>query len=495
MNIRQKKILFLLLCTAAVQLYTVINYRLMIYLSDSVRSYAIGIYYRITPGPDSFNIIRPAVYKKYMRTYRELPAGYTHCGYLLFYKAPADIRLKALADNSLKYTHYFKTYQLEQAIRESNRLRDDTVRKNGIVYIPYSLPALLPDIKKASRPALIFTRGLYYTGSTAGNERMQHTLDKYVALGINTVVFDAKDITGIVNYRSHTPGVIEYNTHEKRSIDDIDKLIRSLRSKGLYIIARIALFRDHLLFQKKPEFAIHSRKTGGAWNAQSNELWVDPTNRHVQDYNIALAIELAEKGVDEIQFDYIRFPCAGDLRDARYAYHFGRMSNEAAISQFLKRAYAEISRRNTNLSIDIFGVVAWGKETDIRSTGQRIELMAASCDAISPMLYPSHFSDNFDGFERPGDNPYYFMHTGCKKVMALARGRAVRPWLQAFRWHTSVYDENYILEQIKAAGDAGAFGYLLWNASNNYETAQAALAKLASSKAPKKKERARDSKR
>jgi hypothetical protein len=170
------------------------------------------------------------------------------------------------------------------------------------------------------------------------------------------------------------------------------------------------------------------------------------------------------------------------------------MPNEKVISQFLSRAYAELSRRNTNLSIDIFGVVAWGKETDIRSTGQRIELLAASCDVISPMLYPSHFSDNFDGYENPGDNPYYFIRTGCERVGALARGRPVRPWLQAFRWRTSSYDENYILEQMRAADDAGAKGYLFWNASNNYEVVQAALGKSGpgGKKEPsRKKERAR----
>lgn len=39
---------------------------------------------------------------------------------------------------------------------------------------------------------------------------------------------------------------------------------------------------------------------------------IDPSNKKVQDYNIALAVELAEAGVDEIQFDYIRFPTLGD---------------------------------------------------------------------------------------------------------------------------------------------------------------------------------------
>ena len=334
-------------------------------------------------------------------------------------------------------------------------------------------------MKKTAKAPLVFSQGLYYTGSTAGSGKITGLLDTYGGLGINTVVFDAKDVTGIVNYRSHSPAVLEYDTHRKRTIDDVDKLIRLLRERRIYTIARIALFRDHLLYLKKPEFAIRSRRTGGPWNASSGELWCDPTNRHVQDYNLSIAVELADRGVDEIQFDYIRFPTNGNLGDASYAYHYGKMPHEAVISHFLQRAYTELSRRNTRVSIDIFGVVAWGKEVDIRKTGQRIGMLAAWCDVISPMLYPSHFNDNFDGYENPGDNPYYFIYHGCRRVSGLARGRTVRPWLQAFRLRTTAYDERYIMEQMKAARDAGAFGYLFWNASNNYEVVRSALSRPA----------------
>ncbi len=480
MSIRNRYILFLLLSTLVLQIYIVLKADDIMYMSDTVRGFFLQVRSAVAPAEDRFRIVRPASYRKYKATYAGLPSEYRHAGYFLFYRAPRDIRLNALADEALRYTHYFKRYQLERAIREHNGINGAIVRRGDVVYIPHSLPVLLPDFKRTLKPALIHSRGLYYTGGAVGSEKILRTIDRYVERGINTIVFDVKDITGIVNYRSHTPGVIDYNTHRKRTIDDIDKLIRVLREKNLYIIARIAVFRDHLLYERVPEFAIRSKKTGGRWNEDSAELWCDPTNVSVQDYNIALAIELAEKGVDEIQFDYIRFPTAGNLRDAAYTYSFGKMTNEAAITHFLARAHAELSKRNTLLSIDIFGVVAWGKEVDIRLTGQRIEMLAPYCDVISPMLYPSHFNDNFDGYASPGDNPYYFINRGVLKVKAFAKGKPIRPWLQAFKWRTSAYNENYILEQIKAANDAGALGYLFWNASNNYEYVYDGLAKLAS---------------
>jgi hypothetical protein len=155
------------------------------------------------------------------------------------------------------------------------------------------------------------------------------------------------------------------------------------------------------------------------------------------------------------------------------------MPKEAVITHFLERAHKKIAARNARVSIDIFGVVAWGKAVDIGSTGQRIELLARHCDVISPMLYPSHFNDDFDGYARPGDNPYYFIYEGCKKVRALAGKHAVvRPWLQAFRWRVSNYNGQYIITQVKATNDSGAKGYLFWNASNDYDTVLGALERM-----------------
>ena len=129
------------------------------------------------------------------------------------------------------------------------------------------------------------------------------------------------------------------------------------------------------------------------------------------------------------------------------------------------------------LSIDIFGVVAWGKEVDIRKTGQRIELLSRFCDCISPMLYPSHFNRNFDGHGNPADRPYYFIYQGNKKVIERLKrkGVVIRPWLQAFGWKVSRYNADYIIRQMKASHESGGRGFLFWNASNSYSTVYEAL--------------------
>ena len=67
-----------------------------------------------------------------------------------------------------------------------------------------------------------------------------------------------------------------------------------------------------------PELAVKSRSTGQPWRENGKLVWTDPSNPKVQDYDIALAKFVAQSGVDEVQFDYVRFPAEGDQKDAAF---------------------------------------------------------------------------------------------------------------------------------------------------------------------------------
>lgn len=431
---------------------------------------------------DEFSLVYPDEAKSMVGTFSNLDDSFNHAGYFLFFTAEQDISLKKLTDYSLKYTKYYKTSNLKRAIIKYNSLESNTstIKKGTTLYIPDSLPTLITDIRNKTKPSLPFVRGLYFTGYAAGQNNFFNKIKSFKKSGINAVVFDVKDIPGIVSYESRVKEVIKYNTHKNHSIDDIEKMIRTLKNENIYVIARIACFRDDLMIKKNPSLSIQSRSTGGVWNLGKGEIWLDPTNKEAQDYNIKLAVELAEYGVDEIQFDYIRFPTVGDVSDRIYKYSFGKMKTEEAIEHFLKRASEAIHQHKSNVSIDIFGVVAWGAEIDIRKTGQQINRLSKYCDVISPMLYPSHFNDGFDGFSKPGDEPYYFIAAGNKKVRSLSGKNKIliRPWLQAFGWRVSNYNEDYIIKQVKASKDTVKGGYLFWNAKNEYETVLKALSSL-----------------
>ncbi|MCL2155459.1 MAG: putative glycoside hydrolase [Leptospirales bacterium] len=444
------------------------NYKSIVYFNDYIKSLFIRTFNLYGSFDENISIIG-SNYKVYKKTFSNIPDEIFHFANMLFYKGNKNIGFNELSSSLIELTDFYKLNSFKNSLSSKNNINKDIINSGELILIEKALPPFTIDIKKSRAKTIKFTKGLYFTGDRAGSDVFLSKLPELKSMGINAIVFDVKDVTGIVHTKSRVKEAVDYNFSQKGNIDNLSKLIRECRENGMYIIARMAVFHDQLLWTSDPSSRIKSKSTGKDWNPKSRELWCDPSSKKVQDYNIALAVEVAEAGVDEIQFDYIRFPTLGDKRDADFAYSYGKMERFEVITHFLQRTHESIGRAGAFLSIDIFGVVAWGKDVDINSTGQQISLLAKHCDVISPMLYPSHFNDNFDGFKNPGDNPYHFILHGCKKVRELAGGKVIiRPWLQAFALRTSNYNAAYINEQIRASNDAGAYGYLFWNASNRY---------------------------
>ena len=85
------------------------------------------------------------------------------------------------------------------------------------------------------------------------------------------------------------------------------------------------------------------------------------------------------------------------------------------------------------------------------------------------MIYPSHFY-GFDGYQLPGDAPEHFISESMQRFELATKGTPVvlRPWLQAFAWHTKTYSADYILIQVRVSHQQGGTGFMFWNARNDY---------------------------
>ncbi len=84
--------------------------------------------------------------------------------------------------------------------------------------------------------------------------------------------------------------------------------------------------------------------------------------------------------------------------------------------------------------------------------------------ALSPMVYPSHYSDGWLGFPDPNDHPYAVVARALEDASPrLGPGTLLRPWLQAFLW-----TDEQILASIMAAEDQGT-GWMLWNWNSNFD--------------------------
>ena len=268
-------------------------------------------------------------------------------------------------------------------------------------------------------------------------------------------------------------------------IRDLPKFTKFLHSQGMHAIARVAIFRDERLVVTHPELAVKSHRTGQPWRENGKLVWTDPSQPKVQEFDIALAKKAAESGVDEVQFDYVRFPAEGDQKDATFAFQTAHPDwhRSDVIADFLKQAYAELHPTGVLLSLDVFGVMAWQRQVDLAHTGQDIVAMAKHCDVLSPMIYPSHFF-GMDGYDHPGDAPEHFIGEAMARFELITKGSGVtiRPWLQAFAWRTKTYSPKYIETQVMTSKNKGGVGFLFWNANNDYSKPYAAMPEMRAAK-------------
>jgi hypothetical protein len=318
----------------------------------------------------------------------------------------------------------------------------------------------------ALEPLTPKTLYLSFFGISNGHLR-QAALDLIEATELNGLVIDVKGDRGMIAYKSTIPLAAQVGAQNIITIKDLEGLIASLQAKGLYTIARIVTFKDNPLALARPDLAVKTRN-GSIWRDREHLAWTDPFKSEVRDYNIAVALEAARAGFDEIQFDYARFP---DARGLLFSLPNTEKNRVTAISEFLQEAKVKLRPYNVFLAADIFGYVCWNlDDTDI---GQKLEELAPYLDFTSPMLYPSGYHLGIPGYRNPVTHPYEIVSLSLKKAQERTGLPAMRfrPWLQAFKdyaFDRRPFTGKEIRAQIKAAEDFGSNGWMLWNPRNVY---------------------------
>ncbi len=321
-------------------------------------------------------------------------------------------------------------------------------------------------------------RGLYVTSYVARSPSLFDSIRKRAKeAGFNTLVIDAKVILNRPLLKILKRGELTPETKVEPS-PWLVKLTKELNEEGFIVTTRLVVFRDSQLAEARPDLAVRESE-GDFYMDLMGEKWVDPYSDEVRLYNELIAERAALSGVDEIQFDYIRFPVEASAADAYYPFQQEDAVRTEAINAFLEAVHKRVKKYNVSIAADTFGITAWQREADVEILGQDLKGMAKYLDVISLMFYPSHFGAGFGGFSNPGLHPYYFVNTGIKRARKILSGEDVTivPWLQGFNLRSPTFGPDYILEQIRAVEDEGIGSYLVWNPRNDYRTAFQALKK------------------
>ena len=234
-----------------------------------------------------------------------------------------------------------------------------------------------PAVEPVPMPAEV--RGVYATGWIAGSSKYFPSLLNFIdKTAINTLVIDVKDDMGTFTYESRIPLAVQIGAGMKK-VGDMVALMKTLKERNIYPIARIVVFKDPRLAEARPDLAVKN-KSGGVWRDRKGLAWVDPHSREVWKYAVDVAEEAMSFGFKEIQFDYVRFTSDGKISDCVYPYADGK-SKEDTIKEFLEYARERLKPYGAVISADIFGLVC--SVQDDLGIGQKLEKIGAAVDILS----------------------------------------------------------------------------------------------------------------
>ncbi|HTX71253.1 MAG TPA: putative glycoside hydrolase, partial [Rectinemataceae bacterium] len=361
--------------------------------------------------------------------------------------------------------------------------------------------------RKPYRTAAENRQGLYLATGFVVNPT---TRDKYGRTmddrRLDSVVVDMKDDFGRLRFVPNDP--LLRRMGKVANPLDVESFVAQWKAKGRYLIARIPVFKDQVVYEydggkyavwdsveQAPWRGVVTRKLPPAPTVPApsgtgpglselpsppatpqtesdlmKEYWVDPYSEDVWAYNVAIANEIIARGFDEVQFDYIRFPTDGEnIDNASYRWRDPGMDKESALASFLSYARENIA---APISIDIYGANGWYR-SGVR-TGQDVELLAKYVDVICPMLYPSHFEQDFLAQSPATERPYRIYHIGTLRTYYMARKRVVvRPYVQAFymnvKYDRQYYNLDYVKREVAGVRDSINLGMTFWNNGGRYD--------------------------
>ena len=350
-----------------------------------------------------------------------------------------------------------------------------------------------PAVEHVEKPEAV--KAIYMSQCAATSDSFRTSLFRIVdETEVNAIVVDIKDYTGSVVFPSE-------NTEKGGGgcqASDFRELVKMMHDRNIYVIGRVTVFQDPLYTKKNPHWAVKKGSaTSTVWTDYKGLSFVDVGAEPFWDYILNISKEAVALGVDEINFDYIRYPSDGNMRDI----YFEHSSYEDRAGE-LERFFRYVSEKLRSvpdgeyrpvLSADLFGMTA--TNYDDLTIGQVLERAFPYFDYIAPMVYPSHYPPGFNGWANPNDNVYGVIKFSMDRAVQRAVGtttpifsyayqrigtstpatykkpsydkNVLRPWIQDFDYGGD-YGPEEVRAQIQAAYDAGLTSWMLWDPANRY---------------------------
>ena len=306
--------------------------------------------------------------------------------------------------------------------------------------------------------------------------------------GINAFVVQLKDDDGVVYYQSKA--VKKFLKNPDRAIapsavtyKELKKIFKEYQDAGFYMIGRIVTFKDKIFATENPKESYTDAE--GDLILHSDQYWPSPFSRKAWQYNVSIAKEMAPL-MNEIQFDYVRFP-DGTLKNTltgKANFHNKyKESKPGVIQGFLMYAKDELSKYHVYIAADIF---AWPiVSKDDQDIGQFLPAVANVVDVVCPMPYTDHFSMGAMGIPDPTkeskETLYRFSKITSLQLHEIQYPAQYRTWIRGY-----FNDAKDVENQIEGIMDAGYSGYLVWHPNGDWDQIEHLVPGFIDSKKDKK---------
>jgi hypothetical protein len=335
-------------------------------------------------------------------------------------------------------------------------------------------------------------KAIYMSACVAGTPSFRAKLLKLAnETEINSIMIDVKDYTGTISFSIDHP-LFRDNAGTGCKVKDMKDFIKILHDNDIYVIARITAFQDPYLAKLHPEWSVRKNSDRTVtWKDGKGLAFLDPGNEEVWHYLVELGKESYAIGFDEINYDYIRFPSDGNMKDIYFPASNEIIVNNIAkpaigtstpavksgksivMRNFFEHLYDNFKDTGIPISADLFGMTA--TNYDDLNIGQILEDATPYFDFIAPMVYPSHYPVGFLGYKSVAEvnaNGYeivnYSMKIAADRLIAIGESPLkLRPWLQDNDYPVP-YTPAMVRSQIQATYDAGLTSWMLWDAGNTY---------------------------
>ncbi|MEO6713901.1 MAG: putative glycoside hydrolase, partial [Mycobacteriales bacterium] len=282
----------------------------------------------------------------------------------------------------------------------------------------------------AVQSAFPLTRAVHLTARAWGYQPKHDAAMALLRAGrINAIEVDIKDEDGLIGYASKVPLAKTIGAIEPHY--DTKKMIAEIHGAGGRVIGRLVAFRDPTLTKWAWTSGRHDlvlQKADGTPFTGSYGDFAFPNfaNRTVQAYNVALAVEAAKLGFDDVLYDYIRRP-DGKLASMRIPGLVGTPEQSVANTVAATKAGFQEAGVTTYLGVSVFGISAT-RPTEI---AQDVALMAPHVDYVAPMVYPSHWAKGEYKVADPNNMPYEIVQRSLLDFVVKVRGTnaVIVPWL------------------------------------------------------------------